>query len=79
VDILNLLFLSLDLPLQLSQFPFLVSMATPGDIFIPKDLKLGSTNKREHLVFPFLDLVHLTQYILSFNPFACKFHNFLLS
>lgn len=78
LNILDLLFLSPDLPLQLSLFTVLASMATPRDIFTSKDSKVGSTNKREHLVFLFLGLVHLTQYILSPHLFACEFHNSLL-
>lgn len=64
--------LSLDLCLPLSPFTFLVSMATPSDKLVSKDVKVESTSKRKHMVFILLGPGYLSHYIFSLNLCACK-------
>ena len=68
----TLLILSLDLRLPLSPFTFLVSMATPSDKLISKNMKVESTSKRKLMVFIFLGLGYLSYYIFSLNLCPCK-------
>lgn len=67
-----LLILSLDLCLPLSPFTFLVSMATPSDKLISKNMRVKSTSKRKHMVLIFLGLGYFSHYIFSLNLCVCK-------
>lgn len=45
-------------------FILLVSVVTPGYIFISEDLELVATDEKEQVTFVFLGLVYLTQHYL---------------
>lgn len=55
-------------------FHFMCFVVATGHVFTFEDLKLGTSNKKEHVMFVFLDLGYFTEYLFLFHPFTYRAH-----